>query len=181
MTDAETLSFIREEVRRQVQVVLYGQSGATTSQTEDIEAMLPGMDTQVNRPISHPYGFVSRAPRGKLSVVARIGDHPSNRVTIGHRDEERPEVEVGESAMYSVDGYQVLVKLDRIEVSKDGESETLVVGETLSELIGGLLDALALHTHAAPGAPPSNATTYVQLKGDFVSNGKILAKDGGRF
>lgn len=182
MTDADVLRFIREEIRRQLNVILPGSAGGNTSQTEDIDQMLPGMPTITERPVMHPYGFASRAARGVISVVARVGDHLGNRLVLGHRDKDRPaSLAEGEACIYSVGKFEIRVAKDRVQIGKDGTYETAVVGEKLTEFLTELMTQLIQHTHPAPGAPPTNVAAFTQAKTQYIDNGKILAKDGGRF
>lgn len=184
MMDSEDVAFMRAEIKRQVQIILFGTTGNTTpdAQTEDIQQMTPGMTTITSRPVMHPYGFASRAPTNTLSVVTRCGDHAGNRMVMGHRDAKKPAVaNPGESAQYSAGGYVFRCQNGKVTVEKNGEVETFVVGDTLSELLGQFLQAIAIHTHAAPGTPPTNAVTFTDLKENFVDNKMILAEDGGRY
>lgn len=187
MMDAEQTRFIRDEIRRQMNVILNAESGQNDTQTETVNKLFPGMPGINSRPIMHPFGFVSRAAQGTISVIARIGDHFGNRMVIGHRDKNRPsDLAEGESAVYSVGGYTVKIANGKVQLGKGGTYETAVVGETLAELLGKMLDEILKHKHicSAPGAfgsPPDNAAQFTQQKADYVSNNKILAQDGGRF
>lgn len=181
----EIRKFIQDEVKKQVNIILSGQAGANTQFVETIDNLFPGMPSILNRPVLHPYGYVSRAPQGTLSVTARMGDHAGNRMVIGHRDANRPAVGPGESAIYNVNGYEVRLAAGTVQIGKNGTFETAVVGDTLVTLLSQLLDLLATHTHignlGAPTSPPQQASDFTQLKSDFVANERILAKDGGRF
>lgn len=129
------------------------------------------------------YGFASRPKAGAQAVVLFLGGNRDHGVVVGVEDGEiRPkDLAEGEASVYSFGKYQVRVKNDRIQVGKDGTWETVVVGETLAELLGYMIDDLAQHTHPAPGAPPATAAAITARKGAYVTNGKILAKTGGRF
>lgn len=183
MTDAHIISFIREEIRRQVQIILSGKAGQNEVDREDIDEMIPGMPTITDRPVMHPYGFASRAARGTQNIVARQGDHASSRIVIGHRDQNRPSnLEEGESSVYSVGDFRVICRLDRVSVSKgDSLEETMVLGDKLTTMLKNLLDAIISHTHPSPGAPPTNTVTFQSIKDNQVSGDKLLAKDGGGF
>ena len=187
MIDSTIVSFVREEVRRQVQILMSGTSGENTHETESIEQMVPGMPTIAKRPIMHPYGFVSRAARGTVQVVGRMGDHASNRFVMGHRDKDRPvDLKEGEGAIYSVGKYQVRVLTDRIQIGKEGVFETLVLGDKLTSLLGDLITELGNHTHtcSVPGGlstPPFQKAQIDLLKTEQVDGNKLLAEDGGGF
>lgn len=129
------------------------------------------------------YGFTSRPIPGGEVVAVFIGGNRDHGVVIASDDRRsRPtDLAEGEAAVYSSGKYQVRVGTDRIRVGKDGVFETVVVGETLAELLGHLIDDLAAHTHGAVGAPPATASTITGRKASYLTNEKILAKDGGRF
>jgi len=84
---ANLVGFVRKEIERQLNVILSGQAGANTStENETIDNLYPGMPSIESRPVMHPYGFVSRAPRKTISVTGKQGAGPQNRMTLGHRD-----------------------------------------------------------------------------------------------
>lgn len=190
---AEQKRWLSDEIARQMNVVLPGETGGTSadSQSEDIAKMFPGAPTNESRPVMHPYGFASRARRGVMSVVARMGAHLGNRFTIGHRDSERPtDLEEGESAQYSAGGYRIYSRNGGLFVGKmvDGALvlERVVVGDTLRDLIVAMLDEIAAHRHVGNEGfltdPPNNAGAFGDLKDSYVGEKPaILAADDGRF
>ena len=132
--DAETRREVQEEVRRQVNIILFGSTAVTSEDaaSEDIDSLFPGMPTILQRPVMHPYGFVSRAVKKTISVVARVGDHIGNRMVIGHRDAGRPtDLDEGESSVYAQGGPRVNVRNSRIELGSTGASEPVVLGQVL--------------------------------------------------
>jgi hypothetical protein len=186
MIDPETRRFIHNEIKRQMQMITSGRAGTNTVNTQDIDDILPGHPPVQGRPIMHPYGVVSRAPRGTIAVTAQQGEHPGNKLTLGHRAANPPDVEVGETAIYSVGKFTVKVASDQVQIGKDGDYETMVVGDTLKQLLVELITLLTTHTHlvtapGAPSGPPDQATQFADLDTQYLSNDKILAKDGGRF
>lgn len=121
----DVMRFVRQEIARQLNVILSGVCESTRDvETESIGQLYPGMPTIENRPVMHPYGFASRAPAGTIEVVAKQGADPSNRIVIGHRDAKRPkDIDEGESAIYSKGGWAVTVKNDSVKIaSKDGKT-----------------------------------------------------------
>lgn len=185
MNDAELKRYIHNEIRTALQIITSGSAGANAVTTEDINSLAPGMPTMPRRPIMHPYGFISRAPKGTISVTAQQGDHPGNKLTLGHRDANPPGVDEGESAVYSVGGYRLVAKNGELFVGKGGELEHVVVGETLKAFLLGLLDLLIAHQHIGNlgynTSAPVTAEQFEELKADYIENDKILAKDGGRY
>lgn len=181
----EMKAYVRDEIRRQLKVITSGNAGATTMTTEDINALMPGHPTIPNRPIMHPYGFASRAPNGMISVTAQQGEHPGNKLTLGHRDKDAPSVDEGESVHYSKGGYRIVVKNGEIFIGKGDDLEHAVVGETLKAVLIAIIQKILVHTHLGnlgyPTGFPQNATDFEDIQTQNLDNDKILAKDGGRF
>lgn len=118
MIDAEIRREIRMEVERHANTILHGRAGSNTVEGEDIDEMFPGMPTQEKRPVMHPYGFASRAPRGILAIIGRIGAHFGNRFILGHRDSGRPMgLQEGEAAIYNKFGHQMQFQKEQIVVT----------------------------------------------------------------
>lgn len=186
MMESDLLKYIRDEIRKQVHIVLSGEAGTNTVESEDIQNLLPGMATLVQRPVMHPYGFASRAPAKTIQVTARQGEHPANRLVLGHRAADRPQdLEPGECAVYSLGKFTLRMKNDKLELGKDGVFEEMVMGQTLKEFLVALVDAILVHTHLGnlgfPTSVPLNSATFTTLKDNNLTNEKILSKDGGRF
>lgn len=120
--DPDLIRFIREEVRREANVILSGSAGSNTVDKEDVDEMFPGMSTVTQRPVAHPYGFASRAKRGTIQVVGRQGEHTGNRIVIGHRDKDRPtDLVEGESAVYSKENMQMRASNEKITMGKSSD------------------------------------------------------------
>lgn len=186
MNDADVIRFIRKEVTKQVFIILSGATKDAAPTTESIESLYPGAPTLTGRPIMRPYGFISIAPDGTIQVTARQGENPGNRVVLGHRAADQPDdLESGESAVFSSGGYECRILNGKIEVGKDGDFETVVVGETLRQFLITLVNAIVAHTHLGnlgyPTGTPINAAQFTAAKADNLDNKKILAEDGGRY
>ena len=181
MMTPEMLRVVREEVRRQVNIILSGESSNSKVMSEDIQNLYPGMPGIPGRPVLHPYGYASRAPKGTISVTARQGDHPGNRVVLGHRAADRPtDLNAGESAVYSFGGYEMRFQNDSIMLGKDGTWQTAVLGEALTGILQAIVSQYNSHFHTGNlGAPTTPPTTPMQVT-DLESN-KHLCKDGGQF
>lgn len=179
--DHEIMRYVKKEISRQLNILLMAETVGADQFTESIAKLYPGMPTITERPLIQPFGLASKAPNGTQSLVARLGDHPGNRSVIGHRDANKPDVDVGESVVYSMGGYRVWIENDRVSVGKGIETQTVVCGDLLTEFLGDLLSLLAQHTHAGPGAPPTQAPQFTALKTNNIDNDALLAKDGGAF
>jgi len=154
MIDAEIISYIRSEIKTYVNLVLLGQTGNTTKDSEDIVNMYGGHPTMSKRPVMHPYGFVSRAMPNTLSVTCRAGDHPVSRIIIGHRDTDRPEVSnPGEVILYNAYGREIRLNALSIQIGSDGADEPLALGNKLNDFLDQLLTKLQAFTVicTAPG------------------------------
>jgi phage gp45-like len=189
MMDADDISFMRSEIKRQVQLVLFGSAGTNTPMTENIQEMLPGMPTIPDRPVMHSYGFVSRAPQDTISVVIRCGDHAGNRMVIGHRDQFRPpDIAEGECAFYSSKFYQARMGNDHLRMGFTtdntdagfaGQSSFTIVNEPGSENITFVSKLGQLIQLSSDGS-----VTIASQDGSYLSmnatNGEIsfVSKDG---
>lgn len=182
MMDAEIQRFIREQIKQQLNIILSGAAGDNDSMTETIDTLFPGMPGITGRPVMHPFGFVSRATPGTISVTAKVGADIQNRMTLGHRDKGRPtDLLAGETCVYSTSGYRLVWKEGSLMIGKGDDLEEAVMGETLNDFLTQLIELIVDHTHASPGSPPTNEEDFIQLQTDFLDNDKILSKDGGRF
>ncbi len=180
--DSEQVRFIREEVKKQLNIILNANTGTTTTQTEDIDNMFGITPSILGRPIMHPFGFVSRAVQGTVSIIARVGADFHNRITLGHKDINRPsDLEEGETCAYSSSGYRIVFKQGMILIGKGDDLEPLVVGTTLNDFLTQFIKLVIAHTHASPGAPPTNVPDFQELETNFLDDNKILTEDGGRF
>lgn len=180
MDESQVRYLIREEINKALNVILHGVTGNSTKETEDIEQLFPDMPTITSRPVMHPYGLVSRAPKGTISVVARIGEHFGNRQVIGHRDKDRPDLESGEVVLYDENGHRIQLKKDKIQIGSGSSSNPLCLGDETKKALSDILQALIAHTHvtSAPGAPtspPINAAQFTAVKASPVDDEKMLS------
>lgn len=179
MMDSSALKFIREEIQRQINVILSGSSGANDQFSEDISEMFPGMPTITKRPVMHPYGLASRAPSGTLQVVARQGEHFGNRLILGHRDANRPSMSQGETVLYNQYGQQIYLENGKIHIGKKTSSNPTVLGNELKDLLTLILNHIMDHTHLGnlgyPTGKPLNKPDFQSDLADWVSNKKILS------
>lgn len=160
MNQSDALRMIREEIRNSMQLLLFGQAGLPQANdrepTEIIENLYVQMPSTEPRPVIHPYGMVSRAPRGTPSLVGQVGDHIGSRFVLGHRDPARPKVQAGEVALYDANGNVLLMKegltsltteelqvlSSMIKLGSDSSGEPLVLGIVLKDLLLQILTQL---------------------------------------
>lgn len=177
----EIQRFIRREIERQMNVILTGSAGEGTVRTETIDSLYPGSDSQTERPKASPYGFASIAKKGTISVVAKQGEHPGNRLVLLHRDANAPaDLEEGEAKMYSSEGFQLYAAKDGIYCGKGSADKPLALGTPLNELLGQIIDLLVAHVHPSPGAPSDKSADFLQIKTETIEANLLLSTgDGG--
>lgn len=169
---------------RTMNVLLNAVSGETTQETEIVENLFSGMPNTGPRPVMHPYGYASRAPKGITNVVGRQGESYSNRFVLGHRDSNRPgDLNVGEVCLYSSDGTTVLKKIyvrsDTIQLGSSSAANNLVLGDLLNDFLSRLLDLIINHTHIGnlgyATSPPLNSADFVAIKATDVTSEIMLS------
>lgn len=178
--ESELLNFIRREIKKQVNVVLAGLSGQNTSTTEDIASQYPGAPLVQARPVMHPYGIVSRAPANTIQVVARVGDHPGNRMVLGHRDAKRPEVQAGEVQLYNQFGQAIYLKNGEIHIGKATSTNPVPVGNEILDFLKQFVAAYKAHAHTGnlgfkTPLNPDDVQAAQELDDNFLENKKILS------
>lgn len=186
---------IEQLVNQMVSIVLSGQTNETQidgiAGTESIEGMFPGSPGIAARPLAHPYGLVSRAPKGTVQVTARQGEHPANRIVLAHRDINRPVLDApGDVWLYDahgnaiklVDG-KVVVKSNAIElgegatkgVAREGDSTT-IDASTSNPLVQFVATVTTVLNGLAPGSLPTPPPT--SFPGKITSgSSKVTAVD----
>lgn len=121
MIDSEIRRFIKEEIRQEMNVILSGLSSDNDSFNEVISQLFVGMPETEPRPVMQPFGLSSRAPKGTLQVVGRMGEHKGNRVVLGHRDKGKPTTnEYGETVLYDAYGGKIQLKQSGMEFTSQG-------------------------------------------------------------
>lgn len=179
MMDPQTQKYIRDEIKRALNIILSGAAGSNDQFSEDIDEMFPGMPTITKRPVMHPYGLSSRAPAKTLQVVARQGEHYGNRLILGHRDANRPSLGSGETILYNQYGQTIYLENGKIHIGKKTSSNPTVLGNELKELLTLILNHIMDHTHLGdlgyPTGKPINKSDFASDLADFVANKKILS------
>lgn len=131
----EELKIVRQEIRKQLGIILYGSAGTNTQQTETIEKMYPGQPNITDRPVMHPYGVSSRAPSGTLSMVGKVGEHIGNRVVLGHMDRNREDPGSGGVILYDSHGHKIQLREEGMEFEANGVKLIDELIKLLEELI----------------------------------------------
>lgn len=180
MMDSETRRFIREEIARQVRIILTGATDSNTSQREGIAQLFPGMPTIESRPVMHPYGMVSRAPDGTIQVCGRQGEHQGNWLVLGHRDANRPDIDQGEAALYNAEGQAIYLKNGEVRVGSLESQNPVVLGDELRAYLDAIIAWARTHTHivTAPGADsfvPTQEAALQTIQDNNVGNDTIFS------
>lgn len=182
MIDGEMIRFIKEEIKKQVNIILSGSSGTNDQETETISNMYPGMPDIIKRPVMHPYGLVSRAPNATTQVTARQGEHPGNRLVLGHRDSNRPVIGSGETLLYNQFGQMIYLESGKIHIGKKGSSNPVLLGTEVKKMLQDLITLISTHTHniilplpGTPTTPTLQAAQFVTIQTTNVDNNKILS------
>lgn len=174
--DSDTLRAIREEVKRQLNVILPGETGATTQEIEDINNLYPSMPTIQKRPVMHPFGLASRAPQGTASVTGRMGEHVGNRMVLGHRDAKRPTMDEGETVLYDAYGHVVYLSESKMQFGSKASTEPMVLGNVLKEFLTMVIDAFLNGTQIGVDVfslpvflDPALRTLLIQYKAKYLT------------
>lgn len=180
MLTPELKSFIRAEIAKQMNVLLSAVAGENTVTDETIQLLYPGSADLLKRPKMQPYGFASRARLGTISVVGKQGENPGNRIVLGHRDAEAPtDLELGESRMYSEEGYQLGASVDGVYIGKDAADIPLLLGTITNETLGELIELIQNHVHGPPGSPPTTAAQFALIKTEKIDTNALLSTASG--
>lgn len=186
--ESDDVKFIRDEVKRQLNIILSAQAGKNDStMNEEISNLYQNQGTTEPRPVMHPFGFVSRAYQKCFSVVAKMGAGPENRFVMGHRDGKRPtDLDEGETKIYSISNgavaYQVACKKTGVFlIGAAGELTPILLGPASNQFFSDFLDIFILHGHPSNGAPPANATDATNLKVQVIVPGKLNSTKQGGF
>jgi phage gp45-like len=180
--DNDVVRFIREEIRKQVNVILMAKAGETTFESEDLQDLFAGMPTITKRPVMQPFGVASRAPTGTRSVIGRVGEHFGARMVLGHQDQAKPDYHsVGETVLYNQFGQAIYLKSGSVHIGKPTTSNPAVVGNETKALFQALIQWILTHTHitTAPGSqttPTFQASDLTSILNNNVENDKILSQ-----
>ena len=181
MTNYEIKKMIRAVIREELSTMLMGtiQENASASRSSfkrfENESSIP------NARSIQPFGFSSKAPAKTKCLVAPINGDATHQNIIGHFDEKKPDIEDGESAMYSEGGKQIKVSNDKIQIgSNQDETENLVLGQIFKKFASDLIIEMGKETHIClpPGydsLPPTNKPAYDALKASPIDDELILS------
>ena len=185
MTEYEIKQIIWREVNRTLNVLLTGVSANADGQgNEDITNFVPGAGPIQKRPVAFPYGYNAQTPDNIPQLIATVGNHPLNRMVLGHFDVDRPVVKSGEVVLYNNFGQQVYLKNGKVLIGSPSASQPVPLGTVLQTFLEDLLNALVAHTHTSgiPGSPTSPPlapalTTFTQILASPIQDGSLLSQE----
>lgn len=125
--------------------------------------------TDYNRVIDNaaeafPYGFVSKAKAGKVTVLCAGGNLDGLRVLPVEDSENAPELEDGDAAVYSEGGVYVLLKADgKIEITNGEQS----LNQLLLDLADALIQFKTYGSSCAQQTDPSSVQTLQRWQQDW--------------
>jgi hypothetical protein len=199
VTRDEVRQIIWQELQRQMSVVLTGfvagSSGAAggVCASETVGSLLQGMPKTGPFASARPWGLASAPPDNVSQVIARGGPASTNRLILGHFDENAPPCARGETALYNQFGQLVRLKDGAILLGTDAAANPLVLGDILQACLSVVFAAIASHTHevtvSVPGVqaglstvigtgtsdPPGNASLFEAQKSSPINDGAILS------
>jgi hypothetical protein len=187
MTRAELIRLIRQEIRLQADVILAAKSRNSQGRFEDIAELYPEMATIPARATMRPYGLVSRAPADTTSVIGRQSSHEGNRIVLGHRDEDAPDLDSeGDVMLYNAAGAQIYLNGGNImigdrnatkEAARKGD-QIIIDSSATAPLPNPLVQFVAtvttvLNTLAPGSLPTPPPTSFVGVISQGSSSVKI--------
>jgi len=179
MNKDEVRQIIWQELNRMLGTVLTGLTQDATGTTEDIASLLPGIPNIQDRPVFTPWGYGSRAPNRTTQLVLQGGNSPSNRVIAGHYDKNRPAMNSGETILYNQYGQQIRLENAAIRVGSAQSTDPVPLGNELKDFLTQLVEAILTMTMTGnlgfPTSNPLNASTFTNLKTNFLDNDAILS------
>ena len=91
----------------------------------------------------HPFGLVSRAMKGTISVIAKVGNDIQNRMVLGHRDKGRPtDLEEGEVVLYNAFGQAIYLRKGKVLYGSKASASPAVLGDVLLNAMTDILNAI---------------------------------------
>lgn len=180
MIDGETARFIRSEIMKQMDIIVWGMSqGNKDETTEDIGNLFGSQSTMTERQLVEPYGLHSRAPIDTIQCVGKNGEHPGSRVVLGHWDGNRPALSQGCVVLYNQFGQQIYLNNGKILIGSAAAAQNFVLGKIFQSMMSTVLGAIAAHTHEGnlgfPTGVPLNASVFSGQQSSPVNDGTILS------
>ena len=158
MLDPITVKDIRHEVHKYLNIILHATSGTSTTEDQSLTNIVPGAVEIKAIPVMHPYGYCSRAPKEKLAVTARVGEHPGARLILGFRDSARADLAIkdGEVCLFNEYGQKIILENGKVLLGDETSDEPVVLGKVIIEMLGKIIDLMVagqLGLTTSPGNP----------------------------
>lgn len=166
------------------------QSGSLSKQNEDGSSKVTSDYGRIidKVKISYPYGFLSKAEKGTVTILCAGGNLDAVRVLPVEDSENAPALKAGDTAIYTSGGSLVVCRKDgSVELNGKQNGGVIVAGELKSQLslltarVDALYNALknspvvAQDGGSAYKAAISTALEAVKQKEDFsnIESGKV--------
>lgn len=179
MLSPEIKKAIRQEIKQQMNVILNCVLQESTTEDQEIDQVYPGATLLEKRPVVHPYGLVSRAPKGTIGVTARVGEHIGSRLILGCRDTERADIDLneGDVCLYDANGNQIELNAQGVHLGSSEADNPIPLGNETLALFSAICDTFitaALGISTAPGNPitpnPAVVAQFTALKLQYITN-----------
>lgn len=176
MTRDEIRQIVWQELGRALFIVLTGQSQDADGNNEQIQNLFSGAATTTPCRVAYPWGFAARTPDNTPQLTLQMGNSPLSRVVAGHFDNSRPSINGGETILYNQYGQVLYLQNGSVRIGSQTASHPYVLGDVLNTFLTAVMTSLIEHTHAGPGAPPTNAADFTSQLADYVTNNADLSQ-----
>ncbi len=179
MLTPEIKRLIRHEIKQQMNVILNCILQESTTEEQEIDQVYPGAALLDKRPVVHPYGLVSRAPKGTIGVTARVGEHIGSRIILGCRDSERANIDLdeGDVCLYDANGNQIELNAQGVHLGSSEADNPIPLGNETLALFSAICDTFItepLGITTSPGSlitpNPTVVAKYTALKLQYITN-----------
>lgn len=116
-----------------------------------------------NVEMSYPYGFSAKATKGKITVLCAGGNLDAVKVLPAEDMEDVPELEDGDTAIYTSGGSSVICRSDGTVEINGTQNGGVVIGSELKKQLSVLtarVDALYTALQNSPVAPQDGGATF---------------------
>jgi len=141
VNEYEMKTYVRSLIKQEICTIMMA---SVTSNETDLRTSAQRFATDANlsnlRSIS-PFGFHSRATKGTPCVMTPINHDPTNIMITGHYDQNRPQIQDGETVLYGADGQLIHFKSGgTIHQGSKAAAAPVVLGDVLKTFLEKFLD-----------------------------------------
>lgn len=177
MNESEIIALIKRILRKEIAQILMGTITSTNdSQRGSMQRFATEGQIGGLRMIQ-PYGFACRPPAGTPALISPVASDPTHLNIVGQFDLNRPTLNDGEAIIYNEFGQMIYMENGKIRIGSKTSNHNFFLGDLANTFLGSLIDLIVAHTHAAPGAPPTNVSDFNNLKSNNISNNSLLSTE----